>query len=332
MAINHQVLLAERPTAGFEARHFRLAEAPVPEPAAGQFRVRVEYVSLDPAMRGWVTPARSYLPPVDIGEPMRAIAAGFVEASRHPGFKEGDAVTGLFGVQDFALSDGAGVTRVDPGVAPLPRWLGGLGMPGHTAYFGLMDVARPQPGETVCVSAASGAVGQVVGQIARILGARAVGIAGGPDKCADLVERFGYDAAADYTAPDFADRLAAACPKGIDVSFENVGGVVMNTSLALMNRGGRIALCGLIAQYSGAPPPLPNLRFVLTMRVTMRGFIVFDFADRYAEATAQLVAWHREGKLVFVEDVREGGLAAFAATVPLLYSGGNRGKLVLKIR
>jgi hypothetical protein len=318
---NRRILLAERPTTGFERRHFTLDEQPLPEPGPGQMRVRVTHVSLDPAMRGWVSPARSYLPPVAIGETMRALGGGIV-----------DAVTGLFGVQDYCITDGTGVEKVDLSVAPMPTWLGGFGMPGNTAYFGLLDIGKPKPGETVVVSAASGAVGQVVGQLAKIQGARAVGIAGGPEKCRALTERFGYDAAVDYRSPTFAADLKAACPGGVDVIFENVGGVVMDTAIGLINRGARIALCGLISMYNAEPPvPLTNIRFLLTMRATLRGFIVFDFAADYPRARADMVRWVREGKLTFVEDVRGGGVPAFPDVVPLLYSGGNMGKLVLAL-
>jgi NADPH-dependent curcumin reductase CurA len=236
-------------------------------------------------------------------------------------------------VQQYALSDGAGVGGVDEGLAPLETWLGGLGMPGLTAYFGLYEVARPEAGETVVVSAASGAVGQVVGQLARIKGCRAVGIAGGADKCRMVTDDFGFDAAVDYKAGDLAGQLRAACPKGIDVDFESVGGEVFDTVLAQMNPFGRIAVCGLISSYNATelPPGPKNIRFVLTMRLRMQGFIVFDFARRYGEAIAALSGWLKEGKLKFVEDVREGGIDAYPDVLNLLYTSGNRGKLVLKV-
>jgi NADPH-dependent curcumin reductase CurA len=330
--VNRRIVLVERPASGFEARHFGLMEAPAAEPGPGQFRVRLTHISLDPAMRGWVTAMRSYLPPVEIGETMRALGAGLVETSNHPDFPIGAAVSGLFGVQDYAISDGAGVEHLDAAAAPLQTWLGGLGMPGNTAYFGLLDVGQPKPGETVVVSAASGAVGQIVGQIAKIKGARAVGIAGGAAKCKALIDQFGYDAAVDYKDPAFAMNLKAACPNGVDVIFENVGGVVMDRTLALINKGARIALCGLISMYNAEQPvPLSNLVYVLRMSARIQGFIVFNYRDRYDEARAQMLDWYRTGQLRFVEDVREGGVAAFPSVVPLLYSGGNMGKLVLKV-
>jgi hypothetical protein len=312
---------------------FTFEDGPVPEPAPGEFRVRVEYVSLDPAMRGWMNEGRSYIPPVKLGEVMRAGAAGIVEASSHPAFKAGDAVQGVFGVQRYALSNGERVAKVDTGIAPLQRWIGGLGMPGWTAYFGLLDVGQPKAGETVVVSAASGAVGSVVGQIAKIKGCRAVGIAGGPEKCRYVTNELGFDACIDYKAGGLSKQLREACPKGIDVNFENVGGEILDTILAQMNVFGRVALCGLISGYNAteAPPGPKNIRAVLTQRLKMQGLIVFDWADRVPEAIAQLGQWHKEGKLKIREDVREGGLDAFPDVLNLLYTGGNLGKLVLKV-
>jgi hypothetical protein len=295
--------------------------------------VKIEYVSLDPAMRGWVAEGRSYIEPVPVGAVMRGYAVGHVEASNHPDFKPGDAVQGLFGVQQYALSKGDRVVKVDPSLAPLQRWIGGLGMPGWTAYFGLLEVGQPKPGETVVVSAASGAVGSVVAQIAKLKGCRAVGIAGGPQKCQYLIDELGLDAAVDYKAGNLAADLKAACPQGVDVYFENVGGEILDAVLPLMNTFGRIPLCGLISAYNATtPPPGPrNLRCVLTQRLKMQGLIVFDWADRIHEAIRDLGKWHAEGKLKIREDVREGGLDAFPDVLNLLYTGGNQGKLVLKV-
>jgi NADPH-dependent curcumin reductase CurA len=312
---------------------FAIADEPVREPQSGQFLVKVHYVSLDPAMRGWVSSARSYVPPVSVGEVMRAYAVGIVEKSAHPDFKAGDAVQGLFGVQQYAISKGTRVVKVDPSLAPLERWIGGLGMPGWTAYFGLLDVGQPKAGETVVVSAASGAVGSVVGQIAKIKGCRAVGIAGGPDKCRYVKETLGFDECVDYKAGDFAAKLKQACPNGIDVNFENVGGEILDTVLPLMNLFGRIPVCGLISSYNAemqmAGPK--NLRAVLTQRLRMQGLIVFDWADRIPEAMQALAGWHKAGLLKLREDVREGGVDAFPAVLNLLYTSGNFGKLVLKV-
>ena len=333
MATNRVARFIKRPKGMVTRDIFDIRDEPVPEPGEGEFRVKLSHISLDPAMRGWMNDARSYVEPVKLGDVMRALAVGHVEASRHPKFKEGDAVSGRFGVQQYAISDGKGVAKIDETLAPMPTWLGGLGMPGLTAYFGLLEVARPQAGDTVVVSAASGAVGQVVGQLAKLNGCRAVGIAGGTEKCRLLREDFGFDAAVDYKAGDVAGQLKAASPDGIDVDFENVGGDIFDTVLTQMNPFGRIALCGLISSYNATelPPGPKNIRFVLTMRLRMQGFIVFDFIKRYGEATAALAGWLKEGKLKFIEDVREGGIDAYPDVLNLLYTSGNRGKLVLKV-
>ncbi len=331
---NRQVKLAKRPPPGPLSRDvFTVADAPVPQPGPGEFRVRIAYVSLDPAMRGWVAEGRSYIKPVPVGAVMRAYAAGHVEASNNPDFQPGDAVQGMFGVQRFAISSGENVFKVDTSLAPLQRWIGGLGMPGWTAYFGLLDVCNPQPGETVVVSAASGAVGSVVGQIAKLKGCRAVGIAGGPEKCGYLTDELGFDAAVDYKAGNFAAHLKSACPDGIDVNFENVGGEILDTVLGQMNLHGRVAICGLIAGYNATQPEpgLKNLRAVLTQRLKVQGLIVFDWKDRIGEAIRDLGTWHSQGKLKIREDIREGGLDAFPDVLNLLYTGGNHGKLVLKL-
>jgi NADPH-dependent curcumin reductase len=334
MSTNRQVRLAKRPSPGLVTPDvFRIEDAPLAEPGEGEIRVKIAYISLDPAMRGWINEGRSYVPPVAIGSVMRAFSVGLVDASRNPAFKVGDAVQGTLGAQQYAISDGKGVVKVDPALAPLERWVGGLGMPGWTAYFGLLEVGQPKAGETVVVSAASGAVGSIVGQIARIKGCRAVGIAGGPDKCRYVVDELGFDACIDYKGGDLTEQLKGACPKGIDVNFENVGGEILDTILMQMNVHGRIALCGLISAYNAtkAPEGPKNLRFVLTQRLRMQGLIVLDWQDRVPEAIAQLGAWHREGKLKIREDVRTGGLEAFTTTLNLLYTGGNHGKLVLKV-
>jgi hypothetical protein len=337
MATYRACVLAKRPPPGLVASDvFRIEDRQLAAPGPGEFRVRIAYVSLDPAMRGWINEGKSYIPPVAIGEVMRAFAVGTVDASNNPAFKVGDAVQGLFGVQQFAIvkaADANTVNKVDPSQAPLQRWIGGLGMPGWTAYFGLLDVGKPKPGETVVVSAASGAVGSIVGQIAKIKGCRAVGIAGGADKCRYVVEDLGFDACVDYKAGKLAADLKAACPNGIDVNFENVGGDIMDTVLLQMNPFGRIALCGLISAYNATSMPEgpKNLRAVLTQRLTMRGLIVFDWASRIPEAIRDLGQWHKDGKLKIKEDVREGGVDAFPGVLNLLYTGGNFGKLVLKV-
>jgi NADPH-dependent curcumin reductase CurA len=293
----------------------------------------MEVVSLDPAMRGWVNESKSYVKPVPLGDVMRAYAAGIVDASSHPDFAVGDAVQGLLGVQQYAISNGKGLVKLDLAKAPIERWVGGLGMPGWTAYFGLLEVGQPKEGETVVVSAASGAVGSLVGQIAKIKGCRAVGIAGGPDKCRYVTEELGFDACVDYKAGDLAGQLRGACPNGIDVNFENVGGDILDTILLQMNVHGRIALCGLISGYTAteAPPGPKNIRAVLTQRLRLQGLIVFDWAKRIPEAIEQLGNWHAEGRLKIREDLQQGGVDAFPDVVNMLYTGANNGKLVLKV-
>ena len=334
MTTNAQIKLARRPGPGLLTPDiFELVEAPVLDPGPGEFRVKVAYVSLDPAMRGWVNEGRSYVPPVPVGAVMRAYASGVVEVSNNDDFKPGDTVSGIFGVQQYAISDGKRVLRADTSRAPLERWVGGLGMPGWTAYFGLLEVGQPKAGETVVVSAASGAVGSIVGQIAKIKGCRAVGIAGGPEKCRFVTDVLGFDACVDYKRPDLAAQLDAACSNGIDVNFENVGGDVLDTILPRMNTFGRVAICGLISAYnaSSAPDGPRNFRAVLTQRLKVQGLIVSDWAARIPEAIEALGSWHADGRLKLREDVRQGGVPAFLDTLNLLYTGGNNGKLVLKV-
>ncbi|MEM8813541.1 MAG: NADP-dependent oxidoreductase [Pseudomonadota bacterium] len=334
MVRNRTLRLKSRPVGMVTADDFTIADETIPVPEDGQFRVKISHVSLDPAMRGWLAAGKSYVPPVAIGSVMRAYAAGIVDASSHPDFKVGDAVTGMFGVQEYAVSDGSqGVLKVDTGQAPLARWIGGLGMPGTTAYFGLLEIGQPQNGETVLVSAASGAVGSLVGQIAKLKGCRVVGIAGGPAKCSYVTETLGFDACVDYKSGSWIEDLKQACPNGVDIYFENVGGEIFDTALGLMNRFGRIPVCGMIANYNATEPtPGPkNIRYILVNRLTVRGFIVFDFIERYPEAMKALGEWHHSGALTMREDVRTGGVDAFVETLNLLYTGGNLGKLVLSL-
>jgi NADPH-dependent curcumin reductase len=334
MSTNRVCQLAKRPAPGLVTRDvFQFVDLPRPEPKPGEFRIKIEYISLDPAMRGWINDGKSYVPPVEIGATMRSFAVGHVDASLNPKFRVGDAVQGLLGVQQYAISNGDGVNKVDTTQAPLERWIGGLGMPGWTAYFGLLEVGKPVAGETVVVSAASGAVGSIVGQIAKLKGCHVVGIAGGAEKCKYVVEELGFDACVDYKGGSLAKDLKAACPKGIDVYFENVGGVIFDTVLLQMNTFGRIPLCGIISAYNATSMPEgpKNLRCVLTQRLTMRGIIVFDWAARIPEAIRELGQWHKDGKLKIREDVRSGGIDAFPEVMNLLYTSGNQGKLVLKV-
>ncbi|KQT85583.1 NADP-dependent oxidoreductase [Aurantimonas sp. Leaf443] len=329
-----ELILASRPTGLPGAENFTVRQVALPEPGEGEFRVRVEVISLDPAMRGWMSEGRSYVPPVEIGAVMRAFAAGTVEASRHPGFPEGSSVVGMLGARSHALSNGEGVYRIERARAPIERWVGGLGMPGMTAYFGLLRIGRPKDGETVAVAAAAGAVGQIVGQLAKLHGARAVGIAGGPEKCRLLTETFGFDEAVDHRAPDMEARLKAACPKGIDVYFENVGGPIADACYRNMAMNGRVPVCGMISTYNGESTEglsLAAYRSILVNRLTVRGFLIFDFAADIEEALTNLGRWHEEGRLVMREDVRGGGLGAFGAVLSDLYTGANTGKLVLKL-
>ena len=333
MTNNRQAILKSRPHGLVTADNFEFTDAPLPQLAEGEFRVKVEAISIDPAMRGWMAEGKSYIPPVAIGEAMRALAAGHVEASNHPGFEVGDAVSGLFGVQQYAISNGSNVAKLDVSNIPLERWIGGLGMPGMTAYFGLLEEGEPKAGETVLVSAASGAVGSIVGQIAKIKGCRAVGIAGGPEKCAYVVEELGFDACVDYQAGNLFKDLKQACPDGVDVLFENVGGEIFDTELGLMNLNGRVIVCGLISAYNATEMPkgLTNIRSVLVNRLKMQGIIVFDYLAKYPEAIRELAQWYGQGKLHLREDVRDGRIDDYPVVLNLLFSGGNNGKLVLKI-
>ena len=329
---NTQVRLARRPTGLPDDSTWDITSGEVPTPAEGEFLLQTQYVSLDPAMRGWLNEGRSYIPPVGIGEVMRAAVVGRVVTSRHDAFPEGSYVTASTGAQEWAVSDGQGAQRVDPDAAPLPTYLGTLGMTGLTAYFGLLDVGRPEAGQTVVVSGAAGATGSVAGQIAKRLGCRVVGIAGGADKCRTVVEELGFDACLDYKAGDLRAALKQAAPDRVDVYFDNVGGTVLDTVLPALARGARVVLCGAISQYNaGAAMVGPaNYMSLLVNRARMQGFVVFDYADRYAEAHQQLAAWLADGSLVSRETVIEGGLRAFPAALLKLFAGENTGKLVLQ--
>ena len=329
---NHQYRLAARPAGLPKADDWKFTEEPVADPKDGEVLVKVLYISLDPAMRGWMNDAKSYIAPVGIGEVMRAGAVGRVVASRHPGFAVGNCVVGGLGVQEYAVIDGKGLTRVDPRLAPLPVYLSTLGMPGMTAYFGLLDVGKPQAGNTVVVSGAAGAVGTVVGQIAKIKGCRVVGIAGGQDKCAYLRDGLGFDAAIDYKSEDVKKALAQHCPKGIDVYFDNVGGDILDAALTRLARHARIVICGAISQYNNTTPVKgpANYLSLLVNRASMTGMVVFDYADRYAEAAREMAGWMAAGTLKSREDIVT-GLAGFPDALLMLFRGENTGKLVLKV-
>jgi NADPH-dependent curcumin reductase CurA len=331
--INRQARLAARPVGMPKRSDWNFTDEAVPAPAEGEMLVRVSHISLDPAMRGWMNEGKSYIRPVAIGEVMRAGGAGRVVASKHPAFKEGDSVAGNFGVQQYAISDGKGVRKVDTGFAPIERYLGALGMPGMTAYFGLLDIGKPKEGDTVVVSGAAGAVGSVVGQIARIKGCRVVGIAGGADKCRYLVDELKFDAAIDYKREDVKEALKTHCPKGIDVYFDNVGGEILEAALARLALHARIVVCGAISQYNATSPPKgpANYLSLLVNRASMTGMVVFDYAERYGEGAREMGQWIAQGKLKAREDVVAGGIDAFHDTLLKLFKGENFGKLVLAL-
>ena len=335
--INRRIVLASRPVGAPTPDNFRLEESALPAPAAGQLLLRTLYLSLDPYMRGRMSDAPSYAAPVAIGEVMVGGTVSRVEASQHPDFKPGDLVLGQTGWQSHAICDGRGLVKLDPAMAKPSLALGVLGMPGFTATMGLLDIGQPKAGETVVVGAASGAVGAVVGQIAKLKGCRVVGIAGGADKCRYVIDELGFDDCLDHRAADLKQRLAAACPSGIDVYFESVGGAVFDAVLPLLNAKARIPVCGLIAHYNDtALPPGPDrlgllTRTLLTKRIKMQGFIIFDdYADRYGEFAAQMGAWLKEGRIKYREDVVDGLENAPQALIGLL-EGKNFGKLVVRV-
>jgi NADPH-dependent curcumin reductase CurA len=330
---NHQFRLARRPVGAVQRSDFDYVGEALRAPADGEVQVKIAYVSLDPAMRGWMNASEdSYMPPVAIGAVMRAIAVGRVTASNHAGFAVGEHVAGLLGVQEYAISNGQGLNKVDPALAPLPLYLGTLGMTGLTAYFGLLDVGQPKAGETVVVSGAAGAVGMVVGQIARIVGARVVGIAGGADKCRYLVEELGFDAAIDYKNEDVAAALKQHAPNGVDVYFDNVGGAILDTVLTRLALHARVVICGAISQYNNTTPVQgpSNYLQLLVKRATMRGVMVADYYPRAMEAITAMGGWIRAGQLKTQLDVAQ-GLENFPETFQKLFSGDNKGKLVLQV-
>ncbi len=332
-SVNHQVRLAARPSGLPRPSDWALTEEPVPTPADGEFVAAVSHISLDPAMRGWMNAGASYIEPVEIGDVMRAGAVGRVISSEHPGFAVGEHVYGNFGVQEYGLSDGRGAVKIDPSLAAPETHLGTLGMPGLTAYFGLLDVGRLRDGETVVVSGAAGAVGSVAGQIAKIKGARVVGIAGGEEKCRWLTDELGFDAAIDYKSEDVRLALRTAAPEGIDVYFDNVGGAILDAALTRLARGARIVICGAVSQYNATTSVQgpSNYLALLVARASMTGMVVFDYGARYGEAAAELAGWLREGRLVSREDIVDGGIADFHDTLLKLFTGENVGKLVLRI-
>lgn len=330
---NTRINLLARPIGNPTPECWDIEEVDTPELQENQVLVKVQYLSIDPAMRGWMNEGKSYVRPVRIGEVMRALGAGVVVDSKHPDFKAGDYATGITGVQEYAVLEGKDLVKVDPNFVPLPAYLGTLGMSGLTAYFGLLDTGQPKPGETVLVSGAAGAVGSVVGQIAKIKDCRAVGIAGGEDKCKYVIEELGFDACVDYKTGNLRGQLKDACPDGIDVYFDNVGGEILDTALTLINMKARIVICGAISQYNAIQKPAgpSNYMSLLVNRARMEGIVVFDNAANYGKAIKEMAGWVAQGKLNAKVDVAEGGIKAFQDTFMKLFKGENTGKLVLKV-
>lgn len=336
MPDNRRFTLARRPQGTPVADDFRLIVEPTPALAPGQVLVRNVYASLDPAIRGWLDDAPSYMPPVPLGAAVRATTVGTVAASANPDFAVGDWVLGLNAIEDYSVAEPGGFTQkiAADAVPSVTNYLSVFGAVGLTAYFGLLEVGKPRAGETVLVSGAAGAVGSLVGQIARIQGCRTIGIAGGPVKCARLVERFGFDAAIDYkgkSEAELAAAIAAAAPDGVDVVFENVGGIVLDAALMNLRDGARVALCGLISEYNApAPVGARNLWQLIVHSASIHGLLVRDFVPRFGEGAVVMGGWLAAGKLVFDEDIDDGIETAFASFMKL-FSGGNDGKLILKI-
>ncbi len=330
--VNRQWRLAARPEGLIKEGDFKMTQEAVSQPGPGQILVRNIYLSLDPANRGWITDRKSYVEPVEIGDVMRGLGIGVVEASNNEKFNVGEHVTGLIGWQDYLLSDGEGMRVVPPLGLPLTTFLGALGMVGITAYFGLLDITDPQEGETLVVSGAAGAVGSLVGQIGKIKGCRVVGIAGTDEKCQWIKDELGFDAAINYKTENIHDALKKHCPKGIDIYFDNVGGDILNEALGRINFKGRISICGMISQYNATEPvPGPtNLINLLAQRARMEGFIVMDYMSRANEALTQLGAWMMQGQLKFRVDVVD-GLETAPLAINKLFDGSNKGKLIVKI-
>jgi NADPH-dependent curcumin reductase CurA len=332
--INRQITLAARPVGFPRDSDFKLVESPIPNPKDGEFLVRVIYMSVDPYMRGRMNDAASYAAPVQLGEVMGGGAVGKVVTSNNPNFNEGDIVEGPFGWQEFAVSNGQGARKIDPSLAPISTALGVLGMPGLTAYFGLLDICNPQPGETVVVSGGAGAVGSLVGQIAKIKGCRAVGIAGADDKVAHLVDELGFDSAFNYkTTTDYFKKLKELCPRGVDVYFDNVGGEITDAVFRLINTRARVSICGQISQYNLEKPEMgPRIILVslLVKQAKAEGFLVFQYANRYGEGLKQMAEWIRQGKLKYREDIEYGIENAPGAFMAML-KGRNTGKQLVKL-
>ncbi|WP_198042115.1 NADP-dependent oxidoreductase [Kitasatospora azatica] len=331
--MNRQIRLAARPVGALKPEDWSHVSEPVAAPGEGQFAGVTRFISLDPAMRGWLDDRPSYLPPVGLGEVMRAASVVEVTESSHPGFAPGDLVVGSFGVQEQVVSDGRGALKIEPSLAPPATFLGALGMSGMTAYFGLLDVGALKEGETVVVSGAAGAVGSLVGQIAKLKGCRVIGIAGGAAKCALLTEELGFDAAIDYRTQDVRKALREHAPDGVDVYFDNVGGEILDAVLTRLAMHARVVICGAISQYNNetAVQGPSNYLTLLVRRARMEGFVVFDYAPRFKEAAREIAGWIAAGRLTVKEHVVKGSVDDFPAVLQMLFAGENTGKLVLEL-
>jgi len=331
--MNKQVVLKKRPVGMPDQSTWEHVSTPIPEAGEGQIVIKNHYISLDPAMRGWLDDRKSYIPPVGIDEVMRAGTIGeVVQSNNHAKFNVGDVVTGWGGVQQYSLSDGEMYYKVDTNLAPMPTYIGTLGMPGMTAYFGILEVGKIKEGDIVLVSGAAGAVGSVVGQIAKIKGCRVVGIAGGPEKVKYLKETLGFDDAIDYKNEDINEAIKRTCPKGIDVYFDNVGGETLDAALARIRMHARIVICGAISQYNNrtAIKGPSNYLSLLVNRGTMQGMVVMDYAQDYRKAAMEMGTWMMQGKLKTREDIYN-GIENFYGTFERLFTGEKKGKLVLKV-
>jgi len=334
--LNRRLVLRRRPKAGaaIDDADFALETAPLPEPGEGELLVRVCWLGFDPAQRGWLDDAPSYLPPVEIGAVIRASAVGQVVASRNPAFPAGALVSGMFGWQEHALSDGTGLVRRVPDDVPPTAALGVLGTPGLAAYFGMLSVGQPQAGDVVLISAAAGATGSVAGQLAKLAGARTIGIAGGPEKCRWVTEVAGFDAVIDYKREDVATRIGALAPDGLDIYYDNVGGAILDAALGHLAVGARVVLCGAISTRFAVgvePPGIKNLPALIIKRARMEGVVIVDYQDRFDEARTQLADWLRAGKLLTADDVQHGDLEQAPGTLRRLFEGRNLGKQLLQI-
>jgi NADPH-dependent curcumin reductase CurA len=335
MPQNRRFLLQRRPNGTPVREDFALVTEETPPLEEGQFLIRNHYASLDPAMRGWMDASGNYMPPIPLGAPVRASTIGVIEQSRAEGFAPGQWVMGLNALEDYSVASAGGFTQpIDPAAVPsVTNYLSIFGAVGMTAYFGFLEVCAPKPGETVLVSGAAGAVGSLVGQLAKIHGCRAVGIAGGPAKCARLTQRYGFDAAIDYRGKDEAaltQAIAEACPEGVDVIFENVGGIILDAGLMNLKLHARVGLCGLISEYNTAPRGIRNLWQLIVKRAQIRGFLVADYVSRFAEGAQAMAAWAAQGRLTIDEHIDEGLENAYDSFMRL-FSGTNEGKMILKI-